>query len=282
MEKPEYRIKFWGVRGSRPVPGPDTLKYGGNTPCVQVQIGEKLIILDAGTGICNLGKALMKKNGSLQGDIFFSHVHWDHIQGFPFFSPAYAKGSLFRLYGEPKNNTGFEEQMSAFMKNPYFPIKIDSIKEQIEMYDIRPGQEVCISPDIAVKAARNHHPDGSISYRIEHGGRSCCYVTDTEHYEEVDPILREFIRGADVVIYDANYTDEEYYGRNGQSPTKGWGHSTWREGVKLVEAAGAGRLVLFHHHTDRTDREQDEINIRAQEIYPHCVSAWEGLELVIA
>lgn len=234
---------------------------------VQIQIGEKLIILDAGTGICNLGKELIKENKRITGDIFITHVHWDHIQGFPFFPPVFVKGNFFRLYGEGKNDTGFDEQMSAIMKDPHFPVKIDSIYEQIEINSIKPGRCINIEPGIVVKTESNNHPNGGISYRIEHEGRSCCYVTDTEHYKEhVDPLLEKFIKNADVVIYDANYTDDEYNGLYGNLSRKGWGHSTWQEGIKLVRTAGAKKLVLFHHNADRTDTELDEIDIKARRV----------------
>lgn len=282
MEKKEFTVKFWGVRGSRPVPGPDTLIYGGNTSCVQVQIGERLIILDGGTGICNLGKELMKNGGRITGDILFTHVHWDHIQGFPFFTPAFVKGNFFNLYGEEKQKLSFEKQMSGLMSDPHFPVKIDILHDQIKIFDVKEGQTIDIGSGINIRTARNNHPNGSISYRVEHGGRSVCYVTDTEHYEgRIDPILREFIKNADVVIYDANYTDEEYYGLNGMPSRRGWGHSTWQEGIKLVKAAGAKKLILFHHNSDRTDGEQKEIDTAAQRVYAHCESAKEGMEIIL-
>lgn len=282
MKKSEFKIKFWGVRGSRPVPGTDTLKYGGNTPCVQVQVGDKLIILDAGTGICNLGKELMKRNRKVTGDIFITHVHWDHIHGFPYFLPVFEKGNFFRVFGERKEYAGFKEQLSLIMQEPYFPVKMDVIEDQVEICDVEAGQKIHLGPDIVVKTERNNHPNGGISYRIENGGRSLCYVTDTEHYkEEIDPLLKNFIKNADVVIYDANYTDDEYNGL-GRNPSRvGWGHSTWQEGIKLIKAAGAKKLVLFHHNSDRTDMELDIISAQAREIYSDCVTAREGMEIVL-
>ncbi|HHW47613.1 MAG TPA: MBL fold metallo-hydrolase [Clostridiaceae bacterium] len=282
MEKLEFKIIFWGVRGSMPVPGPSTLKYGGNTPCVQVQIGEKLIILDAGTGICNLGKELIKKNTKITGHIFITHVHWDHIHGIPFFLPVYKKGNHFRVFGERKGDMGFKELMSLMMKAPYFPVEMDAIGDQIEICDIEAGQRIQLSPGIVIKTERNNHPNGGISYRIEHGGRSFCYVTDTEHYKDtIDPLLKNFIEGADIVIYDANYTDEEYNGLCGNPSRTGWGHSTWQEGIKLVRAAGAKKLVLFHHNSDRTDKELDIIDAQARDVYPDCVTAYEGMQIIL-
>ncbi|WP_238492451.1 MBL fold metallo-hydrolase [Desulfotruncus alcoholivorax] len=138
-----------------------------------------------------------------------------------------------------------------------------------------------LGDEILLKTAHNNHPGECLSYRIEHAGRSCCYVTDTEHYSVIDHHLSKFIKGSDIVIYDANFTDEEYNGYSGFDPKTGWGHSTWQEGIKLVQEAGAKKLVLFHHATHRTDAELDQIEIKAQAKYPDCIAAKEGMVLYI-
>ncbi|OPY57743.1 MAG: ribonuclease Z [Pelotomaculum sp. PtaU1.Bin035] len=277
MENVDFKVAFWGVRGSRPVSGPHTVLFGGNTPCVQIQIGERLLIMDAGTGICNLGNQLMKKKGKIKGEIFITHTHWDHIQGFPFFTPAFIKNNHFVLYGQSKMNLTFANLMRGQMLYPHFPVSLEQMGATIEFYEVYSGEEIDLDDGIVVKTAHNNHPGGSISYRLEHGGRACCYITDTEHYSCLDNNLRDIINGADLVIYDTNFTDEEYVGQESYTSKIGWGHSTWQEGVKLMQAAGARKLVLFHHATHRTDNDLAEIERKAQKQYPNCVAAREGM-----
>lgn len=281
MQNTNFIITFWGVRGSLPVPGPNTIKYGGNTPCIQVKIGGRLLILDAGTGLYNLGGYLVRKGGAVSGDIFITHTHWDHIQGFPFFAPAFVKGNRFTIYGQGKMNLNIANLMRGQMMHPHFPVTLDQMSADIEFCDIGSGEELDLGDGITVKTAHNNHPNGSLSYRLEHGGRACCYVTDTEHYSCVDPNLKNLVRGADLVIYDTNFTDEEYAGCEGSPARVGWGHSTWQEGIKLVQAAGAKKLVLFHHAIYRTDRDMDEIERLAQERYRDCVAAREGMVIAL-
>lgn len=277
MKDIAFDVNFWGVRGSLPVPGPQTLKYGGNTPCIQVQIGERLLILDAGTGIYHLGRHLMTKGSNISGEIFITHTHWDHIQGFPFFVPAFIKGNKFTIYGQGKMNLNIANLMRGQMMHPHFPVSLDQMAAHIEFRDIDSGEQLDLGDGITVRTVHNNHPNGSISYRLEHCGRACCYVTDTEHYSCIDPNLKHFIQGADLVIYDTNFTDEEYEGYEGFPAKVGWGHSTWQEGIKLVQAAGAKKLVLFHHAVHRSDNEMEEIERQAQERYQDCIAAREGM-----
>lgn len=281
MASNQFKIIFWGVRGSRPIPGHHTLKYGGNTSCVSIEIGERLFIFDAGTGICNLGQELIKRGKKIVGDIFITHTHWDHIQGFPFFTPAFIKGNSFTLYGQSKMNINFSNLMRGQMLFPHFPVSLEKMGAYIEFREIDSCMSINLGNEIILKTAHNNHPGECLSYRIEHEGRSCCYVTDTEHYSVIDYQLEKFIRGADVVIYDANFTNEEYKGYSGFDPKTGWGHSTWQEGIKLVQAAGAKKLVIFHHATHRTDSDLDEIESKAQEQYSNCIVAKEGMVICL-
>ncbi|MGE5379431.1 MAG: MBL fold metallo-hydrolase [Methylocystaceae bacterium] len=278
--KKEMKVIFWGVRGSRAVPGPDTVIFGGNTPCVEVQAGGKTIIFDSGTGICNLGNQLVKKGG-VDVDIFITHTHWDHIQGFPFFTPAFIKGNSIRVYGQGKVERSFAELMRFQMEHPHFPVSIDDMGAEISFNDLDSYDQIDLGDGVMVSCAPNNHPNGCISYRVDYAGKSCCYVTDTEHYSIVDPHLKEFAQGTNMVIYDSNFTDEEYAGPAGYQTKVGWGHSTWREGIRLVRAAEADTLVLFHHATHRTDDEMLVIEQQAIEEYPHCVAAREGMEIII-
>ncbi|MBC9783088.1 MBL fold metallo-hydrolase [Heliobacterium chlorum] len=278
MNKAPYTVTFWGVRGSLPVPGSQTLHFGGNTPCIEIQIGSRLLIIDAGSGIYNLGQKLIANGSPLRGDILISHTHWDHIQGFPFFAPAFVPANRFILYGQSKLNRTFADLMKRQMMPPHFPIPLHEMGAQIDFQEIAPGDVLDLGDEITITTARTNHPDECLAFRVDHGGRSTCYVTDTEHFPQVDPELTRLVAGADLVIYDSNYTDDEYTGRKGTSKI-GWGHSTWQEGIKLVQAAGAKRLILFHHAIHRSDDELKQIEAMAQDIYPNCTAAWEGMEI---
>lgn len=280
MKKPEFAITFWGVRGSRPVPGKDTVVFGGNTPCVDVRIGKRLFIFDAGTGICNLGNTLSGST-NVSADIFITHTHWDHIQGFPFFMPAFQAGNRFSIYGQGKTNLNFANLMRGQMMYAHFPVSLDQMGAHIDFLELDGGMSMDVGNKITIRTVVNNHPNGAISYRIEHGGRSCCYVTDYEHYAEPDQDMIEFINGADVVIYDSNFTDAEYNGWNGLPSRQGWGHSTWQEGIKLMKTGEAKKLVLFHHATHRTDDEMALIEAEAQKEYSNCIAAREGMVIRI-
>jgi phosphoribosyl 1,2-cyclic phosphodiesterase len=275
-----FKIKFWGVRGSRPVPGKDTLIFGGNTSCVSVEIDGTLLILDAGTGICNLATELEKSKNKIQTHMFITHTHWDHIQGFPFFTPAFTKGNEITLYGQNKLNNTFFNLMKGQMAYEHFPVQLEEMAAQIDFKEVKKRDKLRINENIVVRTETNHHPGGSISYRIEYKGkRSCCYITDNEHGSCVDNDLKAFVKGADVVIYDANFTDSEYYGEDGQFPRIGWGHSTWQEGIKLMEASDAKDLILFHHAIYRTDKELYRIEQEAKKRYGRCAAAAEGMAI---
>ncbi|MGE5371418.1 MAG: MBL fold metallo-hydrolase [Solirubrobacterales bacterium] len=281
MKTIQFKVKFWGVRGSLPIPGKNTLEFGGNTPCVEVRIGKRLLILDGGTGIHHLGEALIRTGQRITADIFITHTHWDHIHGFPFFAPAFVKGNAFTLHGQGKLNNTFANLMRGQMMDPHFPILLDQMGAVIDFQEIHSGVELNLGDGIVVRTIHNNHPGGCLSYRIEQGGRVCCYVTDVEHYAVPTPHLVKFVQGADLVIYDACYTDEEYAGIPGFPSRVGWGHSTWQEGIKLVKSAGAKKLVLFHHATHRTDTDMRKIERAAQKKYPDCVGAREGAEIAL-
>lgn len=271
----DFAVTFWGVRGSRPVPGSEVLQHGGNTACVEVLIGSTRIILDSGTGICNLGKQL---TGSGQNAyILISHTHWDHIQGFPFFAPVFVHGNRFTLYGEGKMGLSFSRQMHDLMSDPHFPIQLDKVAAELNFREVTDGSLWYLPQGITIHAARNQHPNGALSFRVEQGGRALCYMTDTEHRPQVDEHLLQLAKGADLLIYDAQYTDEEY-----AAGKQGWGHSTWQEGVKLAMAAGVSRLLLFHHEPERGDRELAELEQRAEQSFAGCQVAREGMTIVLS
>ncbi len=281
MQEKKMKITFWGVRGSRPVPGKETVVYGGNTPCVTVKAGETLIILDAGTGICNLGNSLAETRKKVKAHIFITHTHWDHIQGFPFFTPAYLPDNEFYLYGQGKLDHTFSNLMRGQMIFPHFPVQIDKMKADIRLTEISTGERLEIEENLFISTIHNNHPGGCLSYRIDYGDKSCCYLTDTEHYSCIDAYLHELAAGADAIIYDSNFTDAEYEGTNEYNSKIGWGHSTWQEGIKLARAAGVSQLIFFHHATHRTDNELFQIEKEAKTIFKNCQAAAEGGSIVV-
>ena len=275
------RITFWGVRGSIPSPGPDTIEIGGNTSCVEVRAGNALLVLDGGTGLRLLGKKLAKEM-PLTAHIFFSHVHWDHIQGFPFFDPAFVPGNTIHLYGGTTVSRTLEETLAGQMDHPSFPVHLSEMGATMFFHDLREGQELDIDAGdgkvAKISAARGNHPNGVMAYRIDHDGHSMVYATDTEHYAVVDTKLLKLAKGADVLIYDAQYTPEEYAGTAGTGgPKQGWGHSTYEEAIKLTNAAGVKELILFHHDPMQTDTAVREKEKRAKALHGSVRAAYEGL-----
>ncbi len=272
------RIKFWGVRGSIAVPGPDTVEVGGNTSCVEVRCDQTLVILDGGTGMRLLGQSLLSEL-PLEAYVFFSHVHWDHIQGFPFFTPAFIPGNRFHMYGGNNVTHTLEETLAGQMDYPSFPVTLTDMAAQMSFHDLHEGQVVRIGETnpIEVVNARGNHPNGVFAYRLTYKGKSLVYATDTEHYSVIDPKLVRLARNADLLIYDTMYLPEEYSGEVGGLPKTGWGHSTYVHGVELAKTAQVGQLVLFHHDPSHTDADVAAKEKRAQALFPKSVAAREGL-----
>jgi phosphoribosyl 1,2-cyclic phosphodiesterase len=240
-----------------------------------VRCGETRLILDAGTGIRALGER-MRREQAREFKLLSSHLHWDHNQGLPFFLPAWIPGHRVTMVGR----SGIREALAAQMTPPCFPVRIEDMKAELSFRELASG-EAMRAGDTIVRAAALNHPGGVYGYRIEHGGASVVYATDTEHYACPDPHLVELARGADVLIYDAMYTPDEYAGRTGPAKV-GWGHSTWEAGVAVAEAAGVSRHVLFHHDPERSDDEVDELERRAALARPGTVAAREGDAIVLS
>jgi phosphoribosyl 1,2-cyclic phosphodiesterase len=276
------QITFWGVRGSIPTPGPHTVQIGGNTSCVEVRAGKAILIFDGGTGLRLLGKKLLPL-APITAHMFFSHVHWDHIQGFPFFEPAFIAGNAFYLYGGNNVSRTLEETLEGQMDHPNFPVHLSAMGAKMTFRDLKEGETVTIDDGegktVRVTPAAGHHPQGVYAFRVDHDGKVFVYATDTEHYEgRLDEKLVRLARNANAFVYDSQYTPEEYAGTAGTGATKkGWGHSTFEEGVKLAEAAGVERLVLFHHDPIQSDAAVREKERRAKEIFPNVIAAHEGL-----
>jgi phosphoribosyl 1,2-cyclic phosphodiesterase len=275
------RITFWGVRGSIPSPGPDTVGVGGNTSCVEVRAGKLLLVFDGGTGLRLLGKTLLKEM-PITAHLFFSHVHWDHIQGFPFFDPAFVPGNVINLYGGNNVSRTLEETLAGQMDHPNFPVHLSDMGAKMNFHDVHENRPVELDAGDGTKAvitaAHGNHPNGVWAYRVDYAGKSVVYATDTEHYAVVDARLVKLAKDADVLIYDSQYTPEEYAGTAGTGGAKiGWGHSTFAEAAKLAKEAGAKRLILYHHDPTQSDALVAEKERRARELFSPCEAAREGL-----
>lgn len=277
------KIKFWGVRGSIACSGEEYSRYGGNTLCTEIENNGREIIFDAGTGIRNLGNDLIKRYSpnKIEVYLFLSHTHWDHIQGFPFFAPAYIQGNKIHIFGAEKVDTNLEQTLAGQMLYHYFPISLKQLGAKIDFNDVKEGQPIEFL-DFTVKNVKLNHPfPGVFAYRLEDKAtnKSIVYATDTEHYDCLDNRLLKLAEKANILIYDAQYTPEEY-------PSKiSWGHSTGQKGIEIAEAAQVSNLVLFHHDPSHTDRMIDEILRNCKLIRTDkniCViAAREGLELNI-
>ena len=274
-----FRIIFWGVRGSIPTPGPDTVSVGGNTTCVEVKLDNELIVFDGGTGMRLFGESLDDQE-SVQARIFFSHVHWDHIQGFPFFRPAFIKGNSFDLYGGGNFTRTLEETLLGQMNFPNFPVTLDTMVGEMHFHDVDTNKPVVFSNpdgDVMVTPVPLNHPNGCFGYRVDYHEKSMVFATDTEHFVKPDPNLLRVCKDADILIYDAQYTPEEYAGYPGYLSKTGWGHSTFAEGAKLSSIANVKRLVLTHHDPSQDDAAVMEKERRCQELLENSEAAREGL-----
>jgi phosphoribosyl 1,2-cyclic phosphodiesterase len=296
------KLKFWGTRGSIPTPGRETVRYGGNTPCVEVRLEkDNLVIFDAGTGIRALGDELTARGESVNAYIVISHPHWDHIQGFPFFKPAFISGNeLTILTGQPRGIT-LPQMISDQMNKVYFPVQLTDLKAKIHFHPLKEGTIELF--DAKLSSMYVNHPTFALGYRLEAAGRSVVYISDNEPFDrEVarslknvdkhivdrysegkgDPNQRvfDFARGADVLVHDATYTPEEYVDR------VGWGHSHYLFALKVAAEAGVKKLVLFHHDQTHTDDKIDEIlekcrkEIKTRGFRFECSAAAEGMEII--
>jgi phosphoribosyl 1,2-cyclic phosphodiesterase len=273
------KVKFWGTRGSIPAPGLGTLKYGGNTACVEVRCGEELVIIDAGSGIVGLGTELSKE-ASVKASILFSHLHWDHIQGIPFFGPAYISGNEFRLYGSKDWDTKLEYALRLQMQSPSSPASLEGFRAEMKYIDIiEDGAvfKVGSKDQITVRNVALSHPNGSFAFRIEYGDKNLVYASDTNNVPKPDERLVELARGTDLLIHDAQYTNEEYYGSENGTSKETYGHSTPEAAAQVAAAANAKKLFLFHHDFLHDDAAIERMVQMASTIFPNTAAASEGI-----
>jgi phosphoribosyl 1,2-cyclic phosphodiesterase len=296
------KIKFWGTRGSISSPGPDTTKYGGNTACVEVSNDKTLAIFDAGTGLRLLGEDLLRQNkGPIEGHLFISHFHFDHIVGFPFFRPLYKKENKFTVYGCEGTGRKLENIFVGQMSPEYFPVTLSEMPAELRFVQLttRPME----LNGWTITPAYINHPGLALGYKIENGKSKVVYMTDNEPFryllrqqakkkeifddlkrgqvelEREDLLLADFIEGADVLIHDGQYTQEEYPAR------LGWGHSFYEFALEMALHGKVKKLAFFHHDPDRTDAELDQHLERVQayaksrESTLEICAAAEGLEI---
>lgn len=275
-----FEVRFWGVRGSIPSPGPQTKRYGGNTPCVEVRCGDELLIFDLGSGARALGDALLTGAKPVRGSIFISHYHYDHLQGLPFFGPIFSPRNAFTVYGSPRNGQTVKQILGGQMVQPYFPVTAEGVfRAQLTYRDLSPTETLEVGP-ARVSMLELNHPGGNLGYRVDCEGRSVVYATDVEHASATDPGLFEFARGTDLLIYDSMYTEDEYQGRTGPART-GWGHSTWQAAVRAADSAGVKTLVLFHHDPGRDDVSMDKLLRQVRKHRPETIAAKESMVITL-
>ncbi|MFM9913741.1 MAG: MBL fold metallo-hydrolase [Methylophilaceae bacterium] len=291
------KIRFWGVRGSIAVPGANTIRYGGNTTCIEVRTDDNdLIILDGGTGIFQLGNHLLK-HMPIDAHVFMTHTHWDHIQGLPMFTPIFIPGNKLNIYGafDPVSGTGIEKVMDIQLQYSFFPVREAELKADIEYKTMRPGQTVTVG-NAEVTGTLLNHPVINFGYRVEHNGKSMFFTGDHEppynfyepgdpHYEEFESIIkdkeREIIgamRGVDVLVADSSYTLSEYPAK------KGYGHGTFDSSIRMAREAGVSTLICTHHEPTRSDDELEAVFAEVLSRHPHqqgdpeIILSREGLE----
>lgn len=266
-----FHVRFWGTRGSLPVAGPDYARFGGNTACVEMRCGGHVLFFDAGSGIRAAGMELLGSSVR-KVDLFFTHSHYDHIVGMPFFKPIYdGRFDLAAWSGHLAGKMTTGEMLSEFMRPPWFPVELSICRASLVARDFKAGDVLKPHRGITIHTGSLNHPGGCVGYRVEYGGRIVCMISDTEHVEgELDPTVLALIRDADLVIYDCTYTDEE------MPRFRGFGHSTWQQGVKLCEAAGARGLAIYHHDPLRTDAMLARIEAEARAAFPGAFAAYDG------
>ena len=291
----KIKIRFWGTRGSIPTPGPHTVRYGGNTSCVEVSLGgDYLIIFDAGSGARELGNHLLKTEKRVKGHIFLTHFHWDHIQGLPFFAPAYLPGNQITIYGCENQEMKLGKILSDQMESIYFPVPLRRFGAGIQFHPLDEGNYLI--EGFRLKTLYLNHPSNTLGYLINHRSKIIGYLTDNEfisnltkkpkggfnsRFDEYNLKVIEFIKGADIIIIDAQYTKEEYQSK------RGWGHSHYENVLDIVMAGEVKKCVLFHHDPNHSDDDMDKIVCHCHEIIEQrgikmdCLGAQEGLEIIL-
>ncbi|MBI4463943.1 MAG: response regulator, partial [Acidobacteria bacterium] len=283
-----FQVRFWGTRGSIATPGPATVKYGGNTACTEVRCGNQLLILDAGTGIRPLGVSLLEEfeQKAIKGHIFVGHTHWDHIQGFPFFTPAFLARNEFTIYSLRGAGKPLERVFRGQMDSDYFPVRLTDMRAKLEFSELQSDVDL---GETRVSYTFLNHPGLAVGFRIHYGGRSLGYISDHETYARLNPggplpnpldlDIAHFVEHVELLICEAQYTEEEY------AEKQGWGHSTFLDALERAAQAQVKRLAIFHHDPSHDDAFLDGIQefcekTVAERNYPFtCFLAQEGMAI---
>ncbi len=295
-EREQFLVRFWGVRGSYPTPGPQTVRHGGNTSCIEVLVGGHTLILDAGSGIIRLGEDLLRRSAdeTLHLALLITHAHSDHLAGFPFFAPLFEKRTELDIFGPTLEGRPIEEIVTPLMSPPYFPVDMRTLpskrrfhsltdEQYILWHSAQQGEPQLVSDVSAVndaevcvfaKFTQSHPMNGAIHFRIEYAGHSMIYATDVEWSEQCDPEFLAFAQGADLLIHDAQYTTEDY-----EAAKQGFGHSTVEMATSVAHAAQVHALVLFHHEPNYDDDKLDVMEAHARTQFARTQSAYEGMEI---
>lgn len=270
-----FQLKFWGTRGSIPTSGADIQEFGGATCCVSAQFNDTFVVFDAGTGIYPLGAWLLAQNIK-QAHLFLSHLHYDHIIGLPFFKPLWQPDNTIHIYaGHVEGVKDLETFMHNAISPPLFPIPLlKSSLSDITLKNLSPGDKIDLTSKVTIETVPLNHPGGALGYKLNHQGKSVCYITDNEHPNDGhDQLLIEFVKDTDCLIYDATFSGKEY------ANFKGWGHSTWEEATYVARQAHVKQLVIYHHNPDHNDATMREIEKQAQQHFPNTIVAREGFTI---
>ena len=263
------RIRYWGVRGSIPVPGPTTVRYGGNTSCLEVNTPRSRVIVDGGTGLALLGAALSQPE---ELHMFFTHLHWDHIQGFPFFVPIYHGNFVNHIYSGHKADVSLEAVLKGQMQEPNFPVSLGGLPSKLTFNEVPKGSQLEV-PGALISTVKLNHPNEATGLRFDVAGKTFVHLTDHEHVPAFEEAIISFCEGADILSMDTMFTPDEY------PKHVGWGHSSWEQGCRIAREAGVKQLVLFHHHPQHNDEDMDRIVAKAHREFSDVIPAMEGLEL---
>jgi phosphoribosyl 1,2-cyclic phosphodiesterase len=296
-----FFVRIWGVRGSYPVPGKTTTRYGGNTPCIELQVGKHMIIIDAGTGIINLGHELLRRsqqhgNAPIVATILLTHLHHDHTHGFPFFAPVHMGESMLNVFGPHLFEDKLEDELNNVVLTLNFPLNLNEMPSFKIIHSLRPNEMILFGPGESDIDIRNmyldpikqtpdivkvsilkgyaHPKNGVYIYRVDWRGKSMVFASDTEGYRGNDQRLITFAKDTDVLIHDAQYTTAEY-----MDGKQGWGHSTIDMACEVAQRSGAKRLLLYHHDPGHSDEQIDAMEREAQTKCPQAIAAYEGMEI---
>lgn len=295
-ERPRFLARFWGVRGSYPTPGPQTVRYGGNTSCIEVEVDGHTLIFDAGSGIIRLGKDLVQRHADgspIDISLFLTHGHGDHLIGLPFFTPLYEARTSIDFFGPRLAGRDVEQLVTPLMSQPYFPVDMRKLPSRRAFHTLNGSEHIswhsgerepviesqthCASADgvrVTIKLTSSHPLDGAAVYQVAYAGRRLVYATDVEWRERCEPAFLEFIEGADVLIHDAQYSHDDYY-----TAKQGFGHSTVQIAAEVARDARVDTLVLFHHEPTYDDDKLDALQAEAQAHFARARSAYEGMEI---